>query len=175
MAYDIIQSILEQNDADMGAAEAHGVAVGMLCVDFRSEAGNWLNELFKDPISLLEEAKSQLSVIFAQTQNLLIEDNEFAFDLLLPDDDSDLSEQAEALRTWCQGFLFGVGYNKTDALWPGDCQEIIQDIVEITKMETNIDSEDDENNLVEIHEYLRAAVLLVRDQLNDLTPPDTRH
>ncbi len=176
MAYEIANTIFEQYDADMGAAEAHGIAVGMLCVDIRSELANWLNELFDDEISLREEDKNILSELFEQTRNLLdSEDEQFAFDLFLPGEEADLQERAEALRCWCQGYLFGVGYAKSTADWPGECGEIMRDIVEFTKLEAEVFDEEDENALMEIHEYSRSAVLIVRDELAEDSEEQTRH
>ncbi len=166
MAYQIVNTIFEQQNAGLGASEAHGIAVGMLCVDIRSEAANWLNELFENEISLTTEDKTILLELFEQTRKLLdAEDEQFAFDLFLPSEDEDLSEQVEALRCWCQGFLFGVGYAQSTVDWPDECSEIMRDIVEFTKLESDVSGEEDENAYMEIHEYLRSAVLMLRDML----------
>nr|WP_305909537.1 UPF0149 family protein [Methylomarinum sp. Ch1-1]MDP4522456.1 UPF0149 family protein [Methylomarinum sp. Ch1-1] len=114
--------------------------------------------------------------IFEQTRRLLDGDDEqFAFDLLLPGDDEALPERVEALRCWCQGFLFGIGYAKATSVWPGECGEIMRDIVEFTKMDSDAGGEEDENDFVEIHEYLRSAVLLIRDQMATDSDEQTRH
>ncbi|MDD2760021.1 MAG: UPF0149 family protein [Methylomonas sp.] len=163
--YQAVNAIFEKHDADIGAAEAHGIAVGMLCVEVKADAGNWLHELFADEHALPDEDKSLLLNLFDRTRQLLDpETEEFAFDLFLPDEDEGLSELAEALRCWCRGFLFGVGYAHSDAEWPGDSAEVMGDMIELTKIDSDVDGEDDENALMEIHEYLRAAVLSVRDQ-----------
>jgi uncharacterized protein YgfB (UPF0149 family) len=57
-----------------------------------------------------------------------------------------------------------VGYAQTSAEWPGDSAEVMRDLIELTKIDSDVDGEDDEAALIEIHEYLRAAVLTVRDQ-----------
>lgn len=166
MTYQTIHAILQQYDADMDAAEAHGVASGMLCVENRADADNWLHELFADQNQLLDDDKSMLLSLFDRTRDLLNpEAEDFSFDLLLPDDDEPLPEQVEALRCWCQGFLFGVGYTHGSGDWPGDTGEVMQDLIELTKLDSDhAQSEDDENDLIEIHEYVRGAVFIVRDQ-----------
>lgn len=166
MTYQIVDSILQQYDADFGAAEAHGIAVGMLCLEPNTDVGQWLNEVFADLHQLLDEDKSLLLELFERTQQLLHPEHEdFAFDLFLPDDDEPLSYQVEALRCWCQGFLFGVGYAQGDGDWPGDTGEVMQDLIELTKLDSEYaESEDDENDLLQIHEYVRSAVFIVRDQ-----------
>jgi len=166
--YQAISSLLENHDADMGASEAHGIAVGMLCVENKADVANWLNELFTDANDVLDEDKTLLLDLFERTRELLDpEAEEFSFDLLLPDDDYPLNEQVEALRCWCQGFLFGVGYAQTGADWPGECAEVMRDMIELTKIDSDVEGEEDENALTEIHEYVRAAVLTVRDQFAD--------
>jgi uncharacterized protein YgfB (UPF0149 family) len=60
--------------------------------------------------------------------------------------------------------LFGVGYAQTSADWPGDSAEVMRDLVELTKLDSDVDGEEDAVALMELHEYVRAAVLIVRDQ-----------
>lgn len=166
--YQAVNSVLEKYDADMGGAEAHGIAVGMLCVEIKADVANWLNELFTDSYDVFDEDKTLLLDLFERTRELLNpEDDEFGFDLLLPDDDYPLHEQVEALRCWCQGFLFGVGYAQTSADWPGESAEVMRDMIELTKIDSDVEGEEDESALIEIHEYVRAAVLTVRDQFAD--------
>lgn len=163
--YQAVNAVLEKYDADMGAAEAHGMAVGMLCVELKFDAANWLHELITDQNGLFEEDKTLLADLFERSRALLDPENgEFNFDLLLPDEEEALSEQVEALRVWCLGFLFGVGYAHTDADWPGDSAEVMRDLIELTKIDSDVAGEEDEAALIEIHEYVRAAVLIVRDQ-----------
>jgi len=77
------------------------------------------------------------------------------------------------LRCWCQGFFFFVGYAQTGADWPGDTAEVMRDMIELTKIDTDVGDEDDENALVELREYVRAAVFTVRDQFAELGPSQT--
>ncbi len=162
--YQAINAVLERTDSDISAAEAHGIAVGMLTVEAQTEADNWLQELVNDSVSILDADRTLLLSLFEQTRHLLHPDtDEFAFDLFLPDDDQPLYEQVEALRSWCQGFLFGVGYARSSGDWPGDTGEVMHDIIELTKMDNEAEGEDDANALMEIREYLRAAVFIVRD------------
>ena len=163
--YQAVNAILEKHDADIGAAEAHGIAVGMLCIELKVDAANWLHELFADEHLLFDEDKALLLNLFEQTRQLLDpETEEFVFDLFLPDEDEDLSDQAEALRCWCRGFLFGIGQSQSNDDWSGESAEVMRDMVELTKIDSDVEGEEDENALMEIHEYLRAAVLTVRDQ-----------
>lgn len=165
MVYQIINTILERNDADVSAAEAHGMATGILCVNGQAESAHWLKELFKDDTDLSDEDRATLMKLFEQTRTLLVSEA-FEFDLFLPDDDVLLHERVQALSRWCQGFLFGIGSVYTAKGWPNDVSEILKDITEFTKLDEEAEGEEDENAYMEVTEYLRSAVLLLRDELN---------
>lgn len=177
MAYQAVNAILERHDADMGAAEAHGIATGMLCVALQADAGNWLDELMQDVSGLDDEDKALLLALFDRTRELLDpETDEFTFDLFLPEENEPLHERVEALRTWCQGFLFGVGYQQGAGDWPGNSGEVMRDLIEFTKIDSDVEGEDNENALMQIHEYVRAAVITVRDEFAEQTGDhETRH
>ena len=49
-------------------------------------------------------------------------------------------------------------------VWPGDVGEILKDIMEFTKLDAEAEGEEDERAFMEITEYLRSAVLLLRDE-----------
>ncbi|MEQ1527707.1 MAG: UPF0149 family protein [Methylococcales bacterium] len=166
MTYQVINSIVIQSDARLSAAEAHGMATGLLCVNDRVQSDHWLTELLRNALPINDEQRGLLDRLFEETRRLLTSDD-FEFDLLLPDDDSPLAEQIEALKNWCVGFLAGVGFGQPRSNWPGDVGEILKDIVEFTKLETeDVSGEEEESAFVEVSEYLRSAVMLLRDELN---------
>jgi yecA family protein len=167
MAYQTINNIFQRNESELTAAEAHGLATGMLCIENQTEAASWLSQLLEDDVVLIDEDKSVLVSLFEQTRKLLNdEDDGFRYDLFLPGEDDALSKQLEALCSWCEGFLFGVGYSRSSSDWPGETGEIMKDIVELTKLDTNVDDQldEDEAALIEIQEYLRVAVMMVKEQ-----------
>ena len=166
MAYNACNAIIEQIDAEFSAAEAQGMATGMLCVNGQTESASWLAELLHNSSSVIDENKNMLVRLFEETRRLLASD-EFEFDLFLPEDDASLIEQVEALKNWCRGFLFGVGSRTAASNWPEDVREILKDIAEFTKLDADVEGEEDERAFVEITEYLRSAVLLLRDELGN--------
>ncbi len=180
MAYQTINEILQKYETDMTPAEIHGLATGMLCIENKVDIAVWLTELFPEEVQLVDEDKSILASLFAQTAKLLDgKDDSFRFDLFLPGDDEALSDQLEALCSWCEGFLFGIGYARSEAEWPGETGEIMQDIVEFTKLDTELDDMDEEEMneheaaLIEIQEYLRVAVMMIRDLFNSADTTQT--
>lgn len=168
--YSVIQEQLEDLSADMGAAEAHGVATGLLCANPNATVGTWLTVLFDthpESISQISESAEQLQSVFTATAELL-QCDQFGFDLLIPDEDSDLEEQADALGKWCQGFLFGLGCAgvQDHSTWPEESQGILKDLSEIAKLDpSSDDQEDDESALAELREYVRVAVQIILMEL----------
>ncbi len=166
MAYNACNEIFLRCDADLSAAEAHGLATGMLCVNDQTESTYWLAELLQNATQVSSNDDDILIRLFEETRRL-ISSNEFDFDLFLPEDEVALTDRVEALSNWCRGFLFGVGSVATVTNWSKDTREILKDITEFTKLDTEVEGEEDERDFVEITEFLRSAVLLLRDELND--------
>jgi uncharacterized protein YgfB (UPF0149 family) len=164
-----IDTVLGQYDAELSAAEAHGMASGLLAVNPNFSGEQWLSELLRDTVPLANEHHVEFIGLFEDTQDVLIND-EFEFDLFLPDEDeASLIERIEALRQWCKGFLLGVGFANTTTKFSQQTQEILKDVAEITKLDTDIelDDEEAENDFMELTEYLRAAVLALRDNFSE--------
>jgi uncharacterized protein YgfB (UPF0149 family) len=166
MAYEACNVIVIQSDAGLSAAEAHGMATGMLCVNEHIESVQWLGELLHDVAAVTDKDKALLVRLFEETRRLLASE-EFEFDLFLPDEEVSLSEQVEALKNWCRGFLFGAGAGSVVSNWPDEAREILKDFTEFTRLDTEAEGEEDENALMEITEYLRSAVLLLRAELSN--------
>ena len=163
MTYNRCNKIIINIDTDLSAAEAHGMAIGMLSVNEQAGYESWLTELLGNNESLSEENKSILVKLFEETRRLFFSED-FEFGLFLPEVDMPLSLQVQALTDWCRGFLLGVG-SKPASNYSRDALEILRDIAEFTKLDTDVEGEEDENDFVEITEYLRSAVLLLRDDL----------
>jgi len=169
MSYSEVNSIILQRDAAESAAEVHGIATAMLCLDPATEANSWMTEAFFEDAHLLEDDKYALINLFDETKELLAGD-EFLFDLFLPDEEAALALRCTALIQWCRGFLFGLGRASTSQQWSSDVKDIIKDIVEFTKLDADIEDDDDEaeGSMVEIQEYLRASTMLISTELSDI-------
>ncbi|MDD5274814.1 MAG: UPF0149 family protein [Methylovulum sp.] len=169
MAYPIVNKLITECNSDMSAAEAHGMATGMLCVNAETLSSYWLAELLNDAKPVSDDDQQVLVRLFEETKQLLACD-EFTFALFLPDDDTLLSARVSALKTWCQGFLYGVGAAHLTGDYSSDVREVLKDISEFTRLDTMAEGEEDENAFVEITEYLKSVVLLLRDDLTSHNP-----
>ena len=165
MDYKELDMAIAKLAPDLSAAECHGMATGILCGNERAEAGFWLGEILQDYGAVGDEEETVLVGLFQETKALLV-DAEFGFTLLLPDEDTDLSDRLESLSKWCQGFLYGIGSLPQVFTWSDTGSEIIKDIAELTKLDTHAEGEAAENDFMEIVEYLRTAVVFLQTELN---------
>ena len=94
-----------------------------------------------------------------------LEDRDFAFALLLPEDGQPLSLRSAALFDWCRGFLggFGLAAGQRPSL-SEEGQEALADLARLAAAQPEDDGEDDageEDALAEIEEFVRVAALLL--------------
>jgi uncharacterized protein YgfB (UPF0149 family) len=170
-------------DAMMGAAESHGVLCGMLCAQGSADLSEWVDHVLGEQEQgnvSLHEAVHQMSELHQSTLEH-INDDSGEFVLFLPDDDDELSVRAEALATWCQGFVYGLaagGVTGKSEL-PEDTKELLHDFIEISRVghdagEVEV-SEEDELAYIEVMEYVRTGVLLINEELQPLQTAQTIH
>jgi uncharacterized protein len=166
MDYQFIDATLAKIDADLSAAEIHGLASGLLCMDNQVQPAVWLQELNVAQNAIAAEDEALLLDLFNQCATLLISQS-FHFELFLPDDETALSTRLEGLRRWCQGYLYGIGAATRQTEWPEDMREIIRDLTELTKLEIDSDeSNEAENDYVEIAEYVKTGVIYINAEMN---------
>jgi uncharacterized protein len=165
MIYQDINAIFAKTNGDFSAAESHGIATGILCVNAHTEPEYWLQELEQDSGDFTADDLAILESLFEETRNTLVSD-EFTFQPLLPNESAPIDEQVEALRNWCQGFLYGIGFASPTADWPKEIHEVVKDITEFTKLDPGKEDEDAESDMMELTEYLRAAVIFLHTELN---------
>jgi uncharacterized protein YgfB (UPF0149 family) len=160
--YDEFEQVLRTARALPEPSEAHGTLAGALCSSRDYGLIEWLREILPDDSP--DEAALQSSVLQnvydAMVRSLGGSDSDFQ--PLLPDDDSSLTERADALSSWCQGFLYGLGSGTTAD--PGkvstEAGEIIRDLTEITHVGVDAGDENEENEIAfaEVVEFVRVGV-----------------
>lgn len=153
----------------ISGSELHGVMCGYLCAGAIQEGETYLRGLMGNKTDQhLRGVALALFGVFAVSQQQL-QNFDFEFQLLLPDDEAPLSERAQAFSEWCEGFtqgvtLAGVGYEQLD---DDEAQEALQHMTEFAQLDyhaLNID-EGDERALVDVTEYARMAVLRIHGDL----------
>jgi uncharacterized protein YgfB (UPF0149 family) len=152
----------------VGASDLHGSLTGYICGGGRAGARGWLAalELETNPeVDLPHAAFARLYEDCAAW----FDDPELGFEPLLPETDTALDARAEALVEWCRGFLGGLGLAGITgrARLSADADEILKDFATIAGSRFEYaDSEEDENALTEVIEFIRVGVLLLHSELH---------
>jgi len=156
---------------DSSLAEVHGLLCGLLCAAKGDVRQRWLSELIPEQEAdspAIQTCGESLVEIYNHALSAL-QDPELGFTLLLPDEEQPLQQRTEGLVDWCQGFLYGIGLagTKLDKKLSDQGQEALRDITEITRLETGPmeENEEDEQALFELEEFIRMAVLIIREEL----------
>ncbi len=166
--YEELDSVLAQLRLGCGASELHGSLSGYLA------GGGVLGrqpmlaalQLDGDGVTPSAEAQAVLDRLQRQTAAELA-DPELGFEPLLPADDRPLSERADALADWCRGFLggFGLGGAGAHAKLSEEAQEVLHDLGVIAGSEFDFgDEQDDEDALIELHEFVRVGAMLLHTE-----------
>ena len=132
----------------------------------------WRQELYSelDPADVLaQEGRRLLDRLFADVFSQA-SDEPMHMALYVPEGIAVDSKRLAAVRDWCQGFLFGLGLGGSALTkrLSAPARELLSDLSEVTRMDTD-DVENNEENqsaLIEIEEFVRVGVLLIRDELN---------
>lgn len=155
-------------------SELHGVLCGRLAAGSRIEEPEWLN-MVCEHMGLPENAADDSEDLApfmnkAYEQTLLhLKSTDMSFHPLLPDDDYAIEQRLEALVAWVRGFLEGMALSAGEALGqaPDEIRELIEDMVAISQLADDEEASDEsEQQLLEITEYIRLGALAVFTEFN---------
>lgn len=162
---------VEESVKVVSPAELHGLIAGHLAAGARLQPAVLLQtacELMDINSLAQESSKVALLDLYSATCSAL-ESMDLEFELLLPDDDNEISLRAEALGRWCQSFLSGFGlYGKhTDTSLSTEAKETLNDLGQIAQISAEVEELDEnEADLMEVQEYVRMAVLMLFTECN---------
>lgn len=173
-----ISDVLQTLGAAGNAAEGHGILCGLLCSRGYVNGPTWMIEMTRQhqpegserpagPYASEDSLPAPLIDLHSETVRG-INDANYDFHLMLPDDEEDLETRVAALTQWCNGFLYGLGIGgiKNLSALPESVSEITHDLLEISKTSTATDgSEEDESAFTELVEYIRVGVQLIYEEL----------
>jgi uncharacterized protein YgfB (UPF0149 family) len=161
-AYSGFAALLSGSGFTTSPAELHGLLLGRSCAGAGFDVDGWLNEAADLLGEMPQESVRQALVGLQEMVRGELSGEDITVVLLLPGDDLSLKERARALGQWCQGFLSGFGLTQRTRPLSAEADEVLQDLVAIAQIESALeDSEDGENDYMEVMEYLRVAPLLL--------------
>lgn len=164
---ELANHLLEQG-LDSSPSQIHGCLCGLLAAGAPSQAEFGLDALTRAlDLVLHGELAGRVLELYAVTAAAL-QDEEFSFHLLLPEDDEDIAVRTEAMAAWCKGFLAGFAQvsavpERAGSALSQDSSEILKDVAVIAQagVDDDEDEEDSEESYMELVEYLRMAVMNV--------------
>lgn len=170
--YPELAAALQRCGLAQSPSEAQGFALGLYVADVPEPLQLWQQELYSDfdPADVLAgECRAALDRMFADVFAADRGEPMQLLSLLLPQDIQVDSTRLGAVRDWCQGFLFGFGLGGESVAGRLSEQSrgLLRDMAEMTRLDTQDADNTPENQsaLIEIEEYLRVGVMLVRDDL----------
>lgn len=169
--FDELANHLLEQGLQSSPSDIHGCLCGLLAAGAAVEPELALSALIETlDLELRGELAGQVMQLYTISAAAL-EDEEFDFHPLLPDDEADIETRALALAGWCQGFLSGFALVSAGASSASenavsrDSAEVLKDFAAIAQAETNSEDREDEEaseeNYFELVEYLRFATLNV--------------
>ncbi|NNM50874.1 MAG: UPF0149 family protein [Pseudomonadales bacterium] len=164
--YDELAQKLELEHSLCSPSELHGMLSGLVAGGARLTKAA-LSKLLEAHLELTDVMSDELAasifMISRQVQQLLA-DPDMSFTLMLPDDDEVLSERVLSMASWCSGFLIGLGTalrHIDEKSLSQDVRDAMADIVQISHVDTEDLSEEEEHELMELVEYLRMATVMI--------------
>jgi len=158
--FDELDNLIVEQGLEISPAQLHGALCGLLAAGASSRAEAGLASVTQAlDVDLFGELAVQTMALYRVSASAL-EDEEFDFYPLLPDDDAEIELRTESLGAWCQGFLSGYAQASMVAA-AGDTAEVLSDIAAIAEagVDDDAQTEECEASYAELVEYLRFAVL----------------
>lgn len=93
-----------------------------------------------------------------------LEDDDYAWRLLLPEEDTPITERVAALSAWCDAYILGLAQSglRDDSPLGPEAREFLSDVQAISALEAPQSEAGEEDALFEVVEYVRLGVMVVR-------------
>lgn len=185
--YGELADLLNRSGSPLPLAELHGGLCGVICASGREAAQRWLEDLLDDcggDSNSVSQLAQSLETLGNETWRAL-SGMSLEFAPLLPDDEQDIDQRAEALGLWCHGFLAGLVIGGLDlaggtANISEEISELVHDFAAISQAgadsEELEDPEQGDNSLMELVEFVRVGAQYVFEELvSETQEPRTIH
>ena len=167
--FDELANHLLEQGLQSSPSDIHGCLCGLLAAGAGAQPELALAALTESlDLELRGELAEQVMALYTVSAAAL-EDEEFDFHPLLPDDEMEIASRTEALAGWCSGFMTGFALVSAGASTAAenvvskDSAEVLKDFAAIAQAEAaDEDREDDDaadEAYFELVEYIRFATL----------------
>ncbi|MGB0937863.1 MAG: UPF0149 family protein [Colwellia sp.] len=169
------QAVITTQECQTHVSEIHGALVGLVSSGFNFEDQSYLplmRDMFNSGDKFTAKVEKTIEQMYSEIWTDILDD-EYTFQLLIPDDDDSIIERAHALATWVQGFNLGFALQlKSNKINSSDVKEIIGDFSEIANLasEDMDEGESAEQDFFEISEYVRISALYCFTELGQQPP-----
>ncbi len=169
---------LDELGSSLNPSEAQGVLIGLWLGAGHATVAQWLEELTDEPASPAGIDAELLRVFDTLVQELTGAD-QLGLSFLLPADDAPLPVRLQGLIDLAQSLLYGYarsGGSAPEQLSP-EAREVFDDLVSLCGVDAHAEpdpTEEDEQYLQEITDYLSAALIVLFINRHPPVPQDPR-
>lgn len=174
--FDLMADVFVTEGITASPAELHGQLCGYLASGVTLLLEDWLAMVveFCDIESWKEEA-SRAAIVELYTATLtLYQNGDYALVPCMADDDADLADRGVTLSQWAHGFLAGYGLSGQKNDLSEETKQILRDFANISGMQAEMrtleDSNENEEDLMELVEYARVSAMIMYSEHHDINP-----
>lgn len=142
---------------DVSISEMHGLMTAVMTACVPAQAQEWAMLLGELSFEALPEEALQILAEYAEDVSFALKDQDdaYAYEPLLPDDEHELSERFLALKDWAGGFITGLGV--AEVVLSVEEREQIADLAKIASIRPNENEEfdGDEEEYLYLFEFAR--------------------
>jgi uncharacterized protein YgfB (UPF0149 family) len=161
----------------LNPSELHGVLVGLMGAGFDPDDEHHLEQTLASVekavgMQLQGELVDIVSRLNLATLSAIV-DTDYAFRVLLPDDDDPIEQRLRSFSNWVTGFISGYTEGMTVRQAAGlaiqpEVADVLKDFASIAQVETDqVETEEAERQLEELVDYVRLATIsIVQDAIN---------
>jgi uncharacterized protein YgfB (UPF0149 family) len=170
--YDLTAQLLADSLPGITPAELHGLLTGQLCSGVIQPDPEDMSDLLDH--ELLPVVRKLLERL-ASEANTQLGGVEYSFQPLLPSDESSIGQRVNALAQWCESFTtgFAAGYIRPESNLTKEAREILHDFGDLACIGDTTEQvdEQDEEDFMELVEYVRMAAITLYQQLVGINSP----
>lgn len=166
--------------SSLNPSEAQGLLIGLWLGAGHTTLTQWLEELTDEPVDPNKGTAAELRAVFDAVVHELTGADQLGLSLLLPDDDESLPVRLQGLIDLAQSLLYGYarGGGSAPEQLSAEAREVFDDLVGLCGVDAYAEpnpTEEDEQYLLEITDYLSAALIVLFINRHPPVPqPDQR-